>query len=172
MMRTIVAAIVGTAALAMAARAEEACTSPENPAKAFPGITLGKTFPAVKDRVPASAGCASKTKEFCNFVDRYGIENHFSDFRPAFHGGEERELFERTEIRRRGGWLPYGVKWSDNFAQAMSKLKSHGGKVTASQPRIIYVIACWSRQSDSYSVDFEFDEAGRLVKVEQGYQAY
>jgi len=133
-------------------------------------MTLGVWLNKVRSQVPSSSGCLTYDKDDgCSFVDKFGIRNYFANADGKATGKWDRVLFTREQVRERGGWLPYGLRWSDTYVTAIEKLKPYGGRAEGT---FIILDGCWPPPSIGYWVEFEFGPDGRLTKVSQAFQAY
>lgn len=134
-------------------------------------MTLGSNLRDVKAQVPRSSGCFDRKRLDCVFVDRFGYENQFSEFlhrETAGDGVSDRFLFRREAHRERGGWLPFGVRWSDTPAKIRERLKAAGVASAAFHHPDVHGVATLGCFAPSeYRIEFEFGSNGRLRKVIQ-----
>jgi len=166
---TATALWVGVTPVALAAPlGTQACPAPE---QLFPGTPLGTIFFSRRGpQPPRSAHCERRDDSNCQFIDRFGIDNTLTEWRDDAEG-PYRMLYQREQVRARGGSLPYGVTWSDSYRDAMAKLRPHGAKALPRAPMTIG-LGCADWGSNGYGVDFNFDASGRLKEVVQWFQAY
>lgn len=145
---------------------EVLCLTPRpNPTSQFPGLPIGFDYYKDPKRIPRSAHCGEPARDYCEFIDRFGILNHFTDVQAG-----SQDIFLKEAVRTRGGPLPYGVKWSDSYREVQRKLVREAPR---SDGRTITAFGCYPNPiADGFWTIFTFDRRGRLVRVRQLVQAY
>lgn len=136
----------------------------------FPGLAIGTNYRDVKSRIPKAAKCEDRTREGCEFIDRYGYQNAFSSFGADANGVVDRFLYRKDATRGSGAWLPFGVQWSDSPQTISGKLRAAGV-----EPRDfrhpdkygVIALGCFTRRE--YRIEFEFKPDGRLYDVVQAW---
>lgn len=170
-----VLSILGTLGGAIEARAlEPKCPYLLAQDPSFPGLRLDSNLRDLRDQVSNASGCFDRGRRNCVFVDRFGYENQFSEFLSPEISGDgvsDRFLFRREAHRRRGGWLPFGVLWSDSPSVIERKLTALGVasmRFRHAHTRGVSAIGCFTKSH--FRVEFEFGDDDRLNTVVQAQE--
>lgn len=161
-----VVALIALQLVAGSAMAAEKCRPRHLAVADLPGLELGTLYEDAEAQIPKGSGCPASRFDGCEFVDRWGYLNAFTE-------AEEGKsfLFARFAKRDRQPPLPYGVGWSDGPTQVSRKLKALGQKPGLTQEdggSVISVSGCFRGElGDGFWSEFHFDKAGRLIKMKR-----